>query len=121
MIAATVPYGNGLVVSTTGEIIAGVLTAAILGSVGYLIRQSKQRAKDDAQRTKDIADIKGALITPEPTKLEPNPSPRLVEVVMGRDGKSGLVGQVAEHGRILHDIVNRQDIAKQIASEVNKQ
>lgn len=115
----SVPYGTGLVVSSAGEVVAGIVTASILGTFAYIVRQDKirkdtemkrdiARSEADKKRDEQLTAITGALITPAPTPLDPSPSPRLIEVVMGKDGQGGLVKESREQRLILDQLVRGQ-------------
>jgi len=114
-----VPYGSGLTVSIEGIVIGGVILFLITAVITWVQKRNRdatkelkttvnQAAVDAKQAAKDARDTRVALVGAEPTNLIPNPPPGLVEVVMGKDGKGGLVGTVAkivstvdEHGDLL--------------------
>jgi hypothetical protein len=99
-----VPYGNGLAVSALGEIIAGVVIAAITAVAGYIIARNRKLYGKVDQQGADLGVIRRALVTPAPTDIEPNPKPGLVEVVMGKDGKSGLYKEVQDHSAWMTEV-----------------
>lgn len=104
----TVPYGNALSgASIVGGIIVGVAILAITGGFAYLFKQNQARntenenknlARDGAmsQLLNTTNAIQISLEGQEPTKLNPNPPPGLIEVLKGKNGDDGLVHVVEQ-------------------------
>ena len=62
--------------TTFAELIAIVVGAIAVSSLTYIVTRNRQMYGD-------VKDMKHALITPEPTSLEPSPKPGLIDVVGG--------------------------------------
>lgn len=106
--SGSVPYGNALSgPSIVGGVIVGVLIIAITAGFGYLFKQNQNRNADNEKKNlaRDGAmsqllnttnAIQISLEGQEPTKLNPNPPPGLIEVLQGKDGNDGLVNTVEQ-------------------------
>ena len=94
-LATEVPYGGGLVVNTTGIVLGGVLTAIIIGMGTYIITTNTVRKKEKKE-DRDVLHAIDTAIRGKPSDGRSPAVPGISEVVMGDDGKGGLVGSVEE-------------------------
>ncbi len=107
-IASQVPYGNGLTVSITGIVVAGIITAFIISVVGFFVKRFQTSLanihKDAAHNGQAIVNLKestdkaletigdrvetlvAVLTTKAPSALDPRPVIGLVDAVMGKGG-----------------------------------
>lgn len=81
--------------SSVAQTIAIVLGAFIISGTTYVVTRNRQMYGD-------VREIKHVLITPEPTKLEPEPKKGLIDVVGGlKDSVDKTAMIVQEHGPVV--------------------
>ena len=122
-----VPYGHGLVVSTTGTIVAGLILLAVPAVIGYSIRKVRTSVDDmkATSTTNAVAIAKVAtqvdklvvvVAGEEPSLLNPRPAPGLATAIMGQ---GGLMETVIAHGlTIKHNGEILEAQGKQLAALV---
>jgi hypothetical protein len=104
--ATQVPYGGGLVVSTAGTIVAGLVVTLVSTVVGFSVhkvRQGIEDMKDTASKNATaIANVSTqvdklvvVIAGEEPSPMNPRPVPGLATAVMG---PGGLIETVKTHG-----------------------
>jgi len=115
-----IPYGGGLVVNSTGVVLGGVLTAIIIGMGGYIIKSNRERKDEKKEDRVRLVAIDTAIRGRPSDGLSPA-VPGLTEVVMGEDGKGGLVKSVEEIKQVQATQAVIQQDAKRLLDEHTKQ